>query len=200
MDNYQALYNFLNRFMPLPEEGFAELKKRSSVIHIRKGDIITDAGDTELYLYYVTRGLIREYFYKGAQQVTTDIISENTITGSVTSFFTGAPSHFCLQAMEPCSLVGIHKGSLEELYRSNRYWEKFGRILTAHFLMQQERAILNNTRYTPRERFLQFFTNNTDLLQRVPQKYLASYLQIKPETFSRMKHLLRKTPKKSAAG
>lgn len=199
MDNYQALYHFLNKFMPLPEEGFAELRKHSSVIHIRKGDILTDAGDTELYLYFVAKGLIREYFYKGSQQITTDIISENTITGSVTSFFTGAASHFCLQAMEPCSLVGIHKGSLEEMYRSSRYWEKFGRILTAHFLMQQERGILQSTGYTPRERFLHFFENHADLLQRVPQKYLASYLQIKPETFSRMKHLLRKNHKKATA-
>jgi hypothetical protein len=44
---------------------------------------------------------------------------------------------------------------------------------------------------TPRERFLNFIMKNPELLQRVPQKYLASYLNIKPETFSRFKHLLR---------
>lgn len=51
-------------------------------------------------------------------------------------------------------------------------------------------------RLTPRERFLRFVQENPDLLQRVPQKYLASLLQIKPETFSRMKHLLYKRPVK----
>jgi hypothetical protein len=44
---------------------------------------------------------------------------------------------------------------------------------------------------TPRERFLNFVMKNPELLQRVPQKHLASYLNIKPETFSRFKHLLR---------
>ncbi|MEI9808160.1 MAG: hypothetical protein WDO16_09940 [Bacteroidota bacterium] len=44
---------------------------------------------------------------------------------------------------------------------------------------------------TPRERFLNFVMKNPDLMQRVPQKYLASYLNIKPETFSRFKHLLK---------
>jgi hypothetical protein len=44
---------------------------------------------------------------------------------------------------------------------------------------------------SPRERFLNFVTKNPELMQRVPQKYLASYLNIKPETFSRFKHLLR---------
>ncbi|HRG82716.1 MAG TPA: Crp/Fnr family transcriptional regulator [Chitinophagaceae bacterium] len=198
MDNFRALQEFLGRFMPLSGEDFAILKKKSSVIHIRKKDIITDAGDTELYLYFVVKGLIREYFYKGSQQVTTDLISEGTITGSVTSFFTGAPSHFCLQAMEPCSLIAIHKGALEDLYRSNRNWEKFGRIITTHFLLQQEKQILNYTRLNPRERFLHFVNEYSHLVQRVPQKYLASFLQIKPETFSRMKHLIRKNPKKQS--
>ena len=198
MDNFRALQEFLGRFMPLSGEDFAILKKKSSVVHIRKKDIITDAGDTELYLYFVVKGLIREYFYKGSQQVTTDLISEGTITGSVTSFFTGAPSHFCLQAMEPCSLIAIHKGALEDLYRSNRNWEKFGRIITTHFLLQQEKQILNYTRLNPRERFLHFVNEYSHLVQRVPQKYLASFLQIKPETFSRMKHLIRKNHKKQS--
>lgn len=198
MDNFRALQEFLGRFMPLSGEDFAILKKKSSVVHIRKKDIITDAGDTELYLYFVVKGLIREYFYKGSQQVTTDLISEGTITGSVTSFFTGAPSHFCLQAMEPCSLIAIHKGALEDLYRSNRNWEKFGRIITTHFLLQQEKQILNYTRLNPRERFLHFVNEYSHLVQRVPQKYLASFLQIKPETFSRMKHMIRKNPKKQS--
>lgn len=195
MHNYQALQTFLQRFLVLPAEDFAELKRRSEVIHVKKKAIITDAGNPELYIYFVVKGLIREFFYKGKQEITTDIISEGTITGSVTSFFTGAPSHYCLQAMEPCTLIAMHKGKLEELYRSDRKWERFGRVLTAHFLMQQEWHILNSTRFTPREMFLHFFEHHSDLLQRVPQKYLASYLRIKPETFSRMKHLLRKNKK-----
>ncbi|MFN8290778.1 MAG: Crp/Fnr family transcriptional regulator [Chitinophagaceae bacterium] len=195
MDHYQALQHFLERFLVLPPDDLAELKHRSEVVHFKKRAIITNAGDAELHLYFVVKGLIREYFYKGKQEVTTDIISENTITGSVTSFFTGAPSHYCLQAMEPCTLISIHKGKLEELYRSDRKWERFGRVLTAHFLMQQEWNILNSVRFTPREMFIQFFEKQADLLQRVPQKHLASYLRIKPETFSRMKHLLRRQKK-----
>jgi hypothetical protein len=50
---------------------------------------------------------------------------------------------------------------------------------------------------TPRERFLDFVHKNPELLQRVPQKYLASYLNIQPETFSRFKHLLRERKKQS---
>src|SRR5690606_2642563 len=50
---------------------------------------------------------------------------------------------------------------------------------------------------TPRERFLNFVMKNPELLQRVPQNYLASYLNINPETFSRFKHLPRRNGKKN---
>ena len=56
----------------------------------------------------------------------------------------------------------------------------------------KDRWQMNMIKLTPRERFLDFVHKNPDLLQRVPQKYLASYLNIQPETFSRFKHLLRK--------
>jgi hypothetical protein len=57
---------------------------------------------------------------------------------------------------------------------------------------QKEDWEYDRMRLNTRERFVQFIHNNSELLQRVPQKYLASYLNIKPETFSRMKHLLQK--------
>jgi hypothetical protein len=57
-------------------------------------------------------------------------------------------------------------------------------------LLEKENWLLDNYRFTPRERFLRFMQSRPELLQRVPQKYLASYLQMKPETFSRLKHLV----------
>jgi hypothetical protein len=52
---------------------------------------------------------------------------------------------------------------------------------------------------SPRERFINFVTKHPELMQRVPQKYLASYLNIKPETFSRFKHMVRDHSKSLAA-
>ena len=66
--------------------------------------------------------------------------------------------------------------------------------MMADFLLEKEYLLLDSIRYTPRERFLHFMKEQPDLLQRVPQKYLASYLDIKPETFSRLKHLMYMKP------
>ncbi len=189
---YDNLFSFLSHFTGLSDEDFATLKSHSVLRHFHKKEKLIRPGEIEKHLYFTGKGLIREFFYKGKQEVTTDIIAEGTITGSVSSFLTGTPSHYCLEAMEPVIALAISKNDLEDLYLSDRRWERTGRLLTTHFLLKQEQYILDGMRFSVRERFLDFMEKSPDLLQRVSQKYLASYLNIKPETFSRLKHLVKK--------
>jgi hypothetical protein len=69
--------------------------------------------------------------------------------------------------------------------------ERLGRLVITFTLIQRDKWNMQMMKLTPRERFLKFVERNPDLIQRVPQKQLASYLNIQPETFSRFKHLLR---------
>jgi CRP-like cAMP-binding protein len=188
---YHNLHGFISQFLTVSDEDFLQLKNRTVLKYFHRKEKITVPGDIERCLYFTGKGLIREYFYKGKLEVTTDIIPEGTITGSVSSFLTGQPSHYCLEAIETVTALAISKYDLEQLYLSDRKWERFGRIVTSHFVMQQEQQILDGIRYTVRERFLDFIERSPELLQRVPQKHLASYLNIKPETFSRLKHLVK---------
>ena len=95
-----------------------------------------------------------------------------------------------METLEPTTAFAISKQKVEEMYRSSKKWEKLGRIMTMQYFLVQEMRLMDNIRYSTRERFVKFMKENTDLIQRVPQKYLASYLNIKPETFSRLKHLM----------
>jgi CRP-like cAMP-binding protein len=188
---FDSLFKFFNQFVPLSSAEFSLIKDKIELRHYGKKEQLIKAGDTELYLYFIIKGFTREFFYKGHQEVVIDVVSEGTITGSVTSFFTGEPSRYFIEAIEPVSALRISKKNLEELYQSHNKWERFGRVLTAHFLLQQERHILDNIRFTIRERFVNFIAEHPGFLLRVPQKYLASYLDIKPETFSRLKHIIK---------
>jgi hypothetical protein len=69
--------------------------------------------------------------------------------------------------------------------------ERLGRLAVTYSMVMKDRWQMKMISQTPRERFLDFVQKHPDLLQRVPQKYLASYLNIQPETFSRFKHLLK---------
>lgn len=77
------------------------------------------------------------------------------------------------------------------LYERDRKWQRLGRLVITDLFLQKENWDLERILYSTQERFIRFVSNNSTLFQRVPQKYLASYLNIQPETFSRLKHLLR---------
>lgn len=192
MESYQQLYRYISQFVPLSN---AELEQLTSFVierHFKKKELLVKAGEVASMLFFISKGSLREYFVQNRQQFTTDIILEETISGGVSSFFTGMPSQYNLEAIEPVTVLCISKNDLEKLYISDVKWERFGRIITADFLIRQEQEILNRLKYTPSELFEYFFENNYELLQRASQKYLASYLAIKPETFSRLKKAYQK--------
>jgi CRP-like cAMP-binding protein len=192
---FDSLVSFVNQFIPLSEEELSLLREQLVFKEYPKKHILIAAGQTEQHLYFVCKGLIHQYFLKGKSQVTTDLVAEGTITGSVASFLSGKPSHYFLETMEASSLISITRKNLDLLYSISKKWQQFGRILITHFLLQQEKHILDNIRYTVRERLVHFAAAFPELMKRAPQRKLASYLDIKPETFSRLKSMMQEKQK-----
>ena len=187
---FEELYSFLNRYTPVSSADFDTLMKKMEMRTYKKKEQLIHTGETEQHLYFVVKGLTRKYFKKGKQEIITHIVKEGGIISSAASFFSQTPSRYIVETIEPTTLLALSKQSLEELLATGNKWEKILRLMTTQFFLVQEYRLLDNIRYTARERFVKFMEQNPDLLLRVPQKYLASYLNIKPETFSRMKHLM----------
>ena len=115
------------------------------------------------------------------------------------SFHSRQPSEYFVETIESTTFVSITHDDLERVYAQSHRMEHLARLLITYAMVIKDRWQMQLVKMTPRERFLNFVTRNPELMQRVPQKYLASYLNIKPETFSRFKHLLRGHTKTSAA-
>jgi hypothetical protein len=75
--------------------------------------------------------------------------------------------------------------------------QRLGRLVITATMVLKDKWLSQLVKLSPRERFISFVTKHPELMQRVPQKYLASYLNIKPETFSRFKHLVKDHSKKT---
>ncbi|MCG7859281.1 Crp/Fnr family transcriptional regulator, partial [Flavihumibacter sediminis] len=79
------------------------------------------------------------------------------------------------------------KSGMETLYEYSVNFEKMGRLIILDWMLFKEKTDTFRMISSPKERFSRFMSENPDLLSRVPQKYLASLLDVKPETFSRYK-------------
>ena len=181
---------FVENFLSISDADFALFEERAFVKHCHKNEIITKEGEVEKFLYFVAKGVIQHYFKKGKETITTELVGEGGVVGSASSLFTKKPSLNFIQVLQPSILVGISNENLEYLYAHSRAWQKAGRLLMSHFLIKQEQQYIDVLKYPIRERLVRFANSNPDIIHQIPQARIASYLKIKPETYTRIKHVL----------
>jgi CRP-like cAMP-binding protein len=192
METTRPFLNYLRKFVNITDEEFTRyILPVAKIRRFGKREIITKAGEVENYFNFIIKGLARKYYKKNNQEINTQISMEGHIILSQESFHSRTPSEYFVETIEPTIFISITYDDLEGIYTVSKKMEHLGRLVITHTMMIKDRWQMQMVKMTPRERFLNFVMKNPDLLQRVPQKYLASYLNIKPETFSRFKHLLR---------
>jgi CRP-like cAMP-binding protein len=191
-DTIRPFFDFLRKFIDLKEEEFNEwIGPYVELRQFRKKQVLTAIGTVEEYFNFIIKGLVRKYYKKDGNEINTQISTEGHIIHSQESFHSRIPSEFCIETIEPSTLVSISYDNLEKIYTTNARMERLGRLVVTYSMVMKDHWQMKMISQTPRERFLDFVQKHPDLLQRVPQKYLASYLNIQPETFSRFKHLLK---------
>lgn len=192
MEPFRQFFDYLNKFVTLEEAEFNTIiQPRIQLRRFAKKEIITPAGETERYLNFVSKGLVRKYCRKGDEEIVTQISMEDQMIHSQESFYSQTPSDYFVEAIEPTTLLSVSRGDLDNIFSSSANMERMGRKIVTFVLVLTERWQMSLLKMSPRERFISFVQNNSELMQRTPQKYLASLLNIQPETFSRFKHLLK---------
>lgn len=181
------MYAYINRFVALSEAERKILRQHIQIMTCLPRQVLTNIGELEQHTYFIEKGLVRKYFYRGQEEITVQLSREGELISSSVSFLSGVPSDFVIETMEPCTLAFITKSGMETLFESGVNFEKMGRLIILEWMLVKERTDTFRMISSPKERFVQFIREHPDLLQRVPQKYLASLLDIKPETFSRFK-------------
>ena len=197
MSHQKSLLGFLNKFIPLSLDEYNELIVPCVIQrHFNKKSIITYTGEVENYINFIDSGLVRKYYKKANEEINTQISYEGHIIHSQESFHSRIPSEYSIETIEPTELTSITYECLEKIYSSSEKMQRLGRLVITATMVLKDKWQSQLVKLSPRERFISFVTKHPELMQRVPQKYLASYLNIKPETFSRFKHLVKDHSKK----
>ena len=200
MDVVRPFLDYIRKFIEISDDEFRQhIYPYIKVRKYAKKQIITETGDIENYFNFIVKGLVRKYYIKGKEEINTQISFEGHIMHSQESFHSRTPSEYSIEAIEPTTMVSITYDDLERIYARSSKMEHLGRLIITYTMVVKDRWQMQLVMHSPRERFIHFVNRNPELLQRVPQKYLASYLNIKPETFSRFKHLVRNSSRTEAA-
>ncbi|MBF1569351.1 MAG: Crp/Fnr family transcriptional regulator [Prevotella shahii] len=152
-----------------------------------KGEIILKEGDVCEHVYYVERGLTRQFYFKNGKELTEHIGVEHSIVMCIESLFMEKPTHLQLEALEPTLIYAMPKRKLEEVALHNVNIQiLFRKILEESLIISQVHADMLRFE-TAQDRYLKLCKLSPQVVLRAPLVYVASYLQMTPETLSRVR-------------
>ncbi|HEX2935231.1 MAG TPA: Crp/Fnr family transcriptional regulator [Bacteroidales bacterium] len=149
---------------------------------------ILTAGDVSMHLHFVRKGCLRMWFNKDGKDITFQFFFEGQAVASLDSFLTQQPSLFTLESIEPTTYISISKKNMDALYKEfPQLKEGFQEILFQRF-RNYAQLFLSRIKDSPQERYRDLLTNHPEIIKRVPQHYIASYLGITPISLSRIRN------------
>lgn len=154
----------------------------------QKGDFLTEAGKVEKYFYVVIKGVLAIYILtpEGDKRVI-GFSFDGSFSGVYDSFLKSKPSHYFLEALTPCRMLCMNKASYDKLFELYPEFNVWGRLAHQELLIGRVNREVELITKSARERFEIFMERCPPELLQIPQKLLASYLNMTPETFSRMR-------------
>ena len=153
----------------------------------QKGEIILHEGEVCESIYWVAKGLVRQFYYKNGKELTEYMATEDNIVMSIESLFTDKPSTQQMVALEPTILFALPKRELEhEAVRNVNIQMLYRKILEESLIISQIHADMLRFE-SAQERYSKLVKRSPQLVLRAPLVYIASYLQMTPETLSRVR-------------
>lgn len=152
-----------------------------------KGEMILKEGDTCRQFLYIDKGLVRQFYFKHGKEVTEHLGQEQTIVMCIESLFKEEPTKLQVEALEPTTVYALPKADLERVAMHNVNIQiLYRKILEESLITSQIHADLVRFE-TAQDRYKKLCKLCPQVVLRAPLVYIASYLQMTPETLSRVR-------------
>ena len=185
---YDLFFKELKEKVDFSENELGIIKEQLTPKKIRKRQYLLQEGDVCKFIAFVERGTMRSYTVdeKGAEHIM-QFALEGWMIADLYSFLTAEPATYNIDALEDCELVLISKASHEKLLSSMWNYEKYIRLQLTNAYIAMQKRITSIISFTLDERYANFNALYPDIVQRVPQHMIASYMGLTAETLSRVR-------------
>lgn len=155
--------------------------------------ILHNAGKICKHSYFVNSGILRSFnINDNIVEHVLHFACEGWWIGDMYSLLSQKPGNLFIEVLEDAEILLLSKENQDELYLEIPKLERFFRILTENSLVAHQERLMDNLSLSAEERFEKFCSKYPTLIQKVPQKQIASYIGVTPEFFSKMKARLLK--------
>jgi CRP-like cAMP-binding protein len=185
----ELIFNEINKILNLPTSLLDEFITKMKPISINKGNYFLHEGDLCRNIALLTKGAFYSYYPKDGNDVIEDFCLEGCFLADYPAFINNTTANKNFKALENSLLLTISKDELEQLYQSDPAYERAGRLMAEYLFTSWESKLRDNIFLSPTERYKKLIKTRPDILQRVPQYLIASFLNITPQYLS---HIRRK--------
>jgi len=186
MDAKDFLVEYFSQYITLSEEEVQLIKNEDIIREYKKGDYLLMEGQIAQVCFLVLKGCVKRYYLEDGEEKIMGFYTENDPIAPV-SYTTQQPSQYYLSCVEPCI---ISTGTEE---RTQRFLEAFPRFVPIfikigeHLSVEKQISADNFKNLSPEDRYQKLLDTRPDLVNRVPQYMIASYLGIQPQSLSRIR-------------
>jgi CRP-like cAMP-binding protein len=184
---YDRLKKYCQQVVSLTDKELALIDTYFEERLVKKKDYLLQDGKVCNFIAFIAEGSIRHFHVKDGVEKTCDVSFENSWVTDFQSFTYNTSSIMNLQAMEDTTMFLIRKENLYKLYTECNKYETFGRLMAEQVAQRATEIAMSLSSDKPEERFQNLIKKQPDLFQRVPQKYIANFLGISPESLSRIR-------------
>jgi CRP-like cAMP-binding protein len=153
----------------------------------KKGEPIVPEGQVCREMFFVEKGLVRQYYYKNGKELTEHIGYEFSTIICIESYFKLVPTQLTVEALEPTIVWAMPKEKIGKLIEENNELSRFYRKVIEDSLIESQLKA-DTLRFEPaQERYLKLLRRHPEIVRRAPLVHIASLLQMTPETLSRVR-------------
>ena len=153
-----------------------------------KREKILSQGEVEKHFNFIHKGLVRKYYiFENVHEINIQFATEGNIICSSFSYFSGKPSDHFVEAVETVVLLSIEIKDMDFIMSQGDRFTRLGKLLMTQLFLYNEERERDLLIPDAEMRIKYFLTSKPELARRLQQTYIASYLNVKPETFSRLK-------------
>lgn len=184
---YSMMKEIIRSHIEFSEESFDLLMSIATKKKVEKNELLFYPNKPTNKILFLEKGLLRGYKIIDGKEHTHHLYVSNWFATDLKSFLTGEPSEIYIETIEESVFFEFQKKDLLGLYSTSHQLDTLGRIIAEKAFIITVRKLARMQLLTLTEKYQLLMKTNPSLIQRVPQKYLASYLGVSEQSLSRIK-------------
>jgi len=183
----EVIRQLLETFAPISDNDWQLFNSKLNPKTFPKKSIVLKKGSVETHLSFIESGILRLYIPKVENDLTFGFVFANEFVSAYDSFLTQAPCNYQIEAITNTTLWQLSYQDLQTIYSETEVGNEIGRKNAEGLFLKKSGRELSLLNKSAEERYLDLFTERPNLIQKIPLKFIASYIGVTPQALSRIR-------------